>query len=309
MSTLPNLRTPYLCRKTPDMRIPTMLLLCLLCTFHSTAQVRYTEKGQASPQATLHFDKEAFAPENHTSIRWLGNAGFLINSRGTCIMVDPLLIGFDMPLLIEPPILPDAVPALDAILITHSDNDHFSVETCRQLATVCKEYHSTSYVDSLMKNLQLPSFGHGLTDSFQIKDIVVRLTPAWHTWQNEFGGFNRTFQREDYCGFLIQTADGLIWAPGDSRFLPEFLQPPAPDVIFFDFSDDGWHIGLDNAVRIANAYPDAHLLLSHWGTVDAPDMKPFNADPKDLEGRIVNPERIHILAPGEAFVLTLNQSL
>ena len=224
-------------------------------------------------------------------------------------MVDPLLVGFDMPLLIEPPILPDAVPDLDAILITHSDNDHFSVETCRQLAAVCKEYHSTFYVDSLMRNLQLPSFGHGITDSFQIKDIVVRLTPAWHTWQNEFGGFDRTFQREDYCGFLIQTADGLIWAPGDSRFLPEFLQLPAPDVIFFDFSDDGWHIGLDNAVRIANAYPDAHLLLSHWGTVDAPDMKPFNADPKDLEGRIVNPERIHILAPGEAFVLTLNQSL
>ena len=247
---------------------------------YCVAQVKYTEKGQAYPPATQHFGKEAFAPNNHTVIRWLGNAGFFINSRGTCIMVDPLLIGFDMPLLIEPPILPEKVPALDAVLITHSDNDHFSIPTCEQLAAVCQEYHSTLYVDSLMK-----------------------LTPAWHTWQNEFGGFDHVFQREDYCGFLIQTADGLVWAPGDSRFLPEFLRLPTPDVIFFDFSDDGWHIGLDNAVKIANAYPDAQLLLSHWGTVDAPDMKPFNADPKDLEGRIVNPERIHVLAPGEAFTL------
>ena len=52
-----------------------------------------------------------------------------------------------------------------------------------------------------------------MTDTFQIKDIAVSLTPAWHTWQNEFGSFDRVFQREDYCGFLIQTADGLIWAP------------------------------------------------------------------------------------------------
>lgn len=289
------------------MQATIIFLFCLLCAFHSIAQVRYTEKGQAYPLATQHFGKEAFAPSNQTVIRWLGNAGFFINSRGTCIMVDPMLAGFDMPLLIEPPILPEEVPALDAVLITHSDNDHFSKPTCKRLADVCGAFYSTVYVDSLMKNMRLPSFGHGLEDTFRIKDITVSLTPAWHTWQNEFGGFDRVFQREDYCGFLIQTADGLIWAPGDSRFLPEFLHLPAPDVIFFDFSDDGWHIGLDNAVKVANAYPDAQLLLSHWGTVDAPDMKPFNADPKDLAGRIVNPERIHILAPGEEFVLTASQ--
>lgn len=277
----------------------------MLCSLHATAQVRYTDDGQAYPPVTQHFGKEAFASSDHTVIRWLGNAGFFVNSRGTCIMVDPMLVGFDMPLLIDPPILPEEVPAVDAVLITHSDNDHFSIPTCSQLAAVCKEYHSTQYVDSLMKNLDLPSFGHDMKDTFSIKDVVVSLTPAWHTWQNEFGGFDRRFEREDYCGFLMRTADGLIWAPGDSRFLPEFLNLPAPDVIFFDFSDDGWHIGLENAIKVANAYPNAMLLLSHWGTVDAPDMKPFNADPKDLEGRIVNPERVHVLAPGEAFDLRL----
>ena len=281
-----------------------IVILGLIYASHSTAQIQYTEKGQAYPQATRHFDGKAFESSNHTVIRWLGNAGFFINSRGTCIMVDPLLVGFDMPLLIEPPILPDEVPSLDAVLITHGDNDHFSKLTCKQLSAVCKAFHSTAYVDSLMKDMRLPSFGHSLKDTFQIEDITVSLTPAWHTWQNEFGGFDRTFRREDYCGFLMRTADGLIWAPGDSRFLPEFLHlRPNPDVIFFDFSDDSWHIGLENAIKIANAYPNAHLLLSHWGTVDAPEMKPFNADPEDLRGRIVNPGRIHILAPGEEFWL------
>lgn len=53
-------------------------------------------------------------------------------------MIDPLLEGFDLPLLIEMPILPEAVPHLDAIFITHSDNDHFSRVTCKKLAPVCK---------------------------------------------------------------------------------------------------------------------------------------------------------------------------
>lgn len=101
------------------------------------------------------------------------------------------------------------MPTLDAVLVTHSDNDHFSKPTCEQLADVCGAFHSTGYVDSLMKNMRLPSFGHGLKDTFRIKNITVSLTPAWHTWQNEYGNFDRLFKREDYCGFLIQTADGL----------------------------------------------------------------------------------------------------
>lgn len=289
-----------------NMRIKNLLASVLLLIVVSLqAQSVYNEKGQAIPPPTQSFGAEAFKPGQHTVIRWLGSAGFLVNSRGTCLMVDPMLKGFDMPVLIESPIAPKDVPHLDAVLITHSDNDHYSIPTCTELAAVCRQYHSTCYVDTLMKKQFLPSFGHGIGETFRLGAISVKLTPAYHTWQNEMEEFRkmREYKMEDYCGFLLKTPDGLIWAPGDSRFLPEFLELPAPDVIFFDFSDDSWHIGLEGAVKIANAYPDAHLLLSHWGTVDAPDMKPFNPDPRSLEGLIKNPERIHILAPGEPFLL------
>jgi hypothetical protein len=54
---------------------------------------------------------------------------------------------------------------------------------------------------------------------------------------------------------------------------------------------------------MANAYPHTPLLLYHWGSVDAPDFPPFNADPDSLPDRVENPERICVLAPGEPFVL------
>jgi hypothetical protein len=47
----------------------------------------------------------------------------------------------------------------------------------------------------------------------------------------------------------------------------------------------------------------AILLLGHWGTVDAPDFTPFNGDPKRLIALVKNPERIHVLPPGQPYTL------
>src|SRR5947209_17250780 len=110
------------------------------------------DKEQAKAPPTQPFGAEAFGPSSETVLRWLGMAGFLINSRGTTLMVDPLLRGFDMPVMIEMPISALDVPHLDTILVTHSDNDHYSVPTCRDLRGVTDVYHSTRYVAGLMQD-------------------------------------------------------------------------------------------------------------------------------------------------------------
>ncbi len=262
------------------------------------------KKYQAKAPPTQPFGKEAFEPSDKTTLRWLGMAGFLINSRGTTFMIDPLLGGFDMPVMIDFPIAAKDVPRLDAILVTHSDNDHFSIPTCLALKPATRAYHSTVYVDSLMKIQGLPSFGHGIGASFDIGKVRVRMTAADHSWQNAYPGTSsRYFKNEDCTGFWIETPDGTIWATGDSRLMEEHLHMATPDAILFDFSDSEWHFTFEGAVKLANAYPNTPLLLHHWGSVDAPDFPPFNGDPQRLLNHVVNPERVHILAPGEPFTL------
>jgi L-ascorbate metabolism protein UlaG (beta-lactamase superfamily) len=272
---------------------------------NDTTKSKIEKKYQAKAPPTQPFGKEAFAKSTETTIRWLGMAGFFINSRGTTMMVDPLLDTFDMPLLIKFPIASKAVPKLDAVLVTHADNDHFSIPTNRNLKNVTREYHSTVYVDSLMRNEKLPSSGHDIGETFNVKNVKVKLTAADHAYQNAYPGMSkRTFKNEDACGFMIETPDGTIWATGDSRLLPEHLNyMPPPDAIFFDFSDSEWHFTFEGAVKIANAYPNTPLLLCHWGSVDSPDFAPFNGDPERLKKAIVNPERIVLLAPGQPYVL------
>ena len=76
-----------------------------------------------------------------------------------------------------------------------------------------------------------------------------------------------------------------------------------PKVILFDFSDNDWHITLEGAIKLANTYPNSDLICIHWGCVDAPSMTTFNGNPEVLFDKVVNPERIKVLAPGEKYVL------
>ncbi len=288
-----------------------LLFIILISAFNVHAQAtadpatkKIEKKYQARAPQTQPFGAKAFEASNKTTIRWLGLAGFLINSRGTTFMIDPLLEGFDMPILIDFPIAPKEVSRLDAVLVTHSDNDHYSVPTCRDLSSVTRAYHATVYVDSLMKNQKLPSFGHAIGDVFNIGPVKVKIMPVDHAWQNAYpGASKRIFKKEDSCGFWIETPDGTIWVPGDSRLMPEHLKMQTPDAIFFDFSDSEWHFGFEGAVKLANAYPNTPLLLCHWGSVDAPDFSPFNGDPMKLYDKVINPKRIVLLAPGQPYTL------
>lgn len=267
-------------------------------------KINKNEKRQAVAPKTQKFGKEAFQTIHSTEIRWLGNASIMINSHGTNIMIDPLLEGFDMPLLIDMPILPADIPSLDALLVTHIDNDHFSRPTCLDLLEVCQSYHAPRYVAEVMKEEGIPGIGHDIHETFMVNNIKVSLTPAKHNWQNESSKYHyREWKEEDYCGYWIETVDGTIWLPGDSRLLDEHLKMPQPDVILFDFSDNEWHITLDGAIELANTYPNANLICVHWGCVDAPEMSPFNGNPETLMDRVVNPQRIHVLAPGEVYTL------
>lgn len=281
------------------------ILFCISLNAQSITVDANKKRYQASAPKTIQFGKEAFVSSNSTTIRWLGMAGFLVNSRGTNFMIDPLLEGYDMPLLMDFPIRPKSVPQIDAVFITHSDNDHYSVETCKDMSANVKEFHSTIYVDSLMRNDGLKSFGHYIGESFKVGKVGVQMTLADHAWQNNFPKpGQRYYSPGDACGFWFTTPDGTIWAPGDSRFMEEQLHMPTPDLILFDYSEDAdFHSGLEGAVKIANAYPNTPLLLGHWGFVDAPDFIPFNGDPENLKKLVKIPERIILLAPGQPYIL------
>lgn len=265
--------------------------------------MKMSDKGQMMAPDTMKITARAFEDINGTSIYWLGGGGAMINSHGTIIMIDPVLIGYEIPLLIDTPIFPQEVPKVDTILISHSDSDHYSRETCKELHSVTKEYHTTLYVASLMKEeCDIDGIGHDIAEHIKVNDVDIELTPADHAWQRLYESYNyRVWEDRECCGFYLKTKEAKIWYVGDSKLMECQLHMDPPDVILFDFSDNGVHIGLKNSYKLANAYPNAKLILIHWGTVDAPNDKAFNGNPQNVLDNVVNPERVFVMAAGQEF--------
>ena len=83
----------------------------------------------------------------------------------------------------------------------------------------------------------------------------------------------------------------------------EHLEMKDIDLLFIDFSDNASHFGLDFSIGLANVLENTELIMYHFATFYGPDHDWCNADPSKAIPRLRSPERLHVLAPGEKYVL------
>ena len=211
-------------------------------------------------------------------------------------------------MLVPLPITSADVPHLDAILYTHLDDDHLAPVTAGALIRTGGLYAGPAVVVRELARLGVPAEqarAFRIGESFRVGNVEITLTRADHAWQIQDPEKNGPpYGPEDCCGFLISCPDGHIWHTGDSRLLAEHLEMSAVDVLLLDVSDDPFHFGIENAVKLANHLADADLIAHHYGTYSAPEALPFNGDPANLSPDITDSaRRFHVLAPGERYEL------
>ena len=272
---------------------------------------------QATPPPTIPLPPEAFLPSDHTTVYWLGASGVLVNCRGTTIMMDPVLSTLPgdetrsevggMELLAPPPIRPEEIKKLDAIFYTHADADHMGALTAVALLPTGAMYHTTPTAAGRLRKIGVPDeriVEHPHHSEFSVNSIPVRMTGAFHPHQTGLPA-NTTFFYgvKDCTGFRLETQDGIFWNPGDTMLMEEHLHYQDVDFLMIDFSDNEHHWGREISIHLANWLRKADMLMFHWGTFYAPDQGCYCADPKDVVGRIVQPERLHVCAPGQGLRL------
>jgi len=256
-----------------------------------------------------HIDISFFNKQDETSITWLGSAGVLINTRGTILFIDPLitLVEHDGEQVAETghrlkvslPIEAKHVPHADAVLYTHADGDHFGKQTAEKLHRRLQPmFIATAPVISKLKAMDVKQTQIVTAQdyaSISIGEVEVGITPALHDW-NQMD----PWQRGDCCGYLVNTPDGTIWHPGDTRLFDELLEVKGVDVLFFDVARCRAHLGPEGSVRLAETCGAANLIAYHYGTFDVPPGGPFGSDPKDCFPLLEDlSARYLLLNPGE----------
>ena len=265
---------------------------------------------------TAKLDPSFFDKREDTAVTWVGMAGTLINSRGTILLVDPLIMaatvdgklqseaGFRF--RIDLPVDARELPRADAVMYTHADSDHLGKMTAKTLAerTACKFIAPPPVAKELLK-LGIDSSRIIMARDFAsipVGTVEVNVTPALHDWQKE-----NPWKRGDCCGYLLRTPDGSIWHPGDTRLIDELLDVKNVDVLFFDVAAVNAHLGPAGSAKLAESSGAKIMIAYHYGTFDLPRGTFGSFDPKDslpyvqgLSAQFLQPN------PGEIIRLPLN---
>jgi N-acyl-phosphatidylethanolamine-hydrolysing phospholipase D len=157
---------------------------------------------------------------------WLGHASFLLQGDGISLLVDPIFSRSCGPLpllglrrLVAPPCQVEDLPAITAVLLTHSHYDHLDLPTLRQLGPdvplIVADGHAAWLRRAGFRHVtELPWF-----DSAELAPgIRVTATPAQHFTARTLCDRNRGH----WCGWLVESNSATLWHAGDSGLCDAF---------------------------------------------------------------------------------------
>lgn len=164
---------------------------------------------EAGPKIT------AFPAEKRGRVTWLGHAAVLLEAGGQTVLVDPLFFASSEPeerWLSTPRFDPRTLPPIDAILVTHGDNDHLNPAALAQLPPD---------VPVLVPRLEQRPSDHQVDLRGVLKLLgFERIVELDHWSSYDLGTIQITacpFVGEDW-GLKLPQATYLVEAPGLSAF-------------------------------------------------------------------------------------------
>jgi len=212
-----------------------------------------------------------------------GHACFLLEGDGKRVVIDPFLTGNPAAV-----IGPDALPKLDAILLSHGHGDHLGDAIAlakRDKATIV----ATAELAGFCGDKGAPAHGMNIGGAHQFPFGRVKLVPAFH------GG---SVAGEHAAGVLLDLGGKTAYHAGDTGLSLEMqLLEGRVDLMLVPIGDN-YTMGVEDAVRAVDFVKPKIVIPMHYNTWDV-----IRADPRAFQRDVGNRAEVVILAPGESYTL------
>lgn len=234
-----------------------------------------------APVPVLHTAAAALATPAPSGLRvtWFGHASALLEIDGGKVLIDPFWgeraspVGWAGPKRwYAPPLALAALPAIDAVLISHDHYDHLDQASIRAM-----QAWATLFVVPLGVGKQLQAWGIAASriieldwwQSARVGGLELVATPARHA-SGRLLRKNQTL----WAGYAIIGAQHRAWYSGDTGFhagladIGERLGPFDVTLIEAGQYDANWpdtHLGPEQAVEAHLLVRGKSMIPVHWG--------------------------------------------
>ena len=220
-----------------------------------------------------------------------GHACFLLEGDGKRVVIDPFLTGNPAAV-----IGPEALPKLDAILLSHGHGDHLgdavalakrdkaTIVATAELAAFCGDKGAAAHAMHIGGAHEFP-FGR------------VKLVPAFHGGRVD--GDPTGKYTTNPCGVVLTLGGKTVYHTGDTGLTLEMqLLQGRVDLMLVPIGDN-YTMGIDDAVRAVEFVKPKVVIPMHYNTWDV-----IRADPRAFQRDVGSRAEVRILAPGESYTLT-----
>ncbi|WP_338277664.1 MBL fold metallo-hydrolase [Corallococcus caeni] len=241
------------------------------------------ESTPRMPVVVDRIDPKRFAtpPEDGLRVTWLGHSSTLVEVDGHRVLTDPVWGERTSPLeWIGPkrwfpaPIALDALPPIDAVVISHDHYDHLDFATI----TAMKDWNTT-FVVPLGVGAHLEYWGVPASriveldwwERTKVKGLDIVATPARHA-SGRFLQQDKTL----WAGWALVGPRHRVYYSGDTGLFPAMEEIGAKlgpfDLTMIETGQYGagwpdWHLGPEQAVLAHRLVKGRLMLPVHWGLV------------------------------------------
>jgi L-ascorbate metabolism protein UlaG (beta-lactamase superfamily) len=256
-------------------------------------------------------------------ITYIGHATLLLEIAGARILTDPNFdshLGRLLPRVTAPGIALDALPTLDALLLTHAHADHLSFASLARLPRDIPLYTPPAVARWLNRKGYRHAEPIAAGETITLSNGQIRLHAEQATHQGNRYGFDRW--RSAANMYLLETAEESLFFAGDTALTPEthalvervlWAAGRTLDVALLPIGyAPPWkpgfrrgHLTHEDALTLFETLRARALIPYHWGTfrhVTASAYDAINRLRAQLPSHAVK-EQVHIVEPGESMVV------
>jgi L-ascorbate metabolism protein UlaG (beta-lactamase superfamily) len=248
---------------------------------------------------------------NDLRVTLINHSTLLLQQNGSNILTDPIWSERASPLAWigprrrrKPGVRWEDIPRIDIVLVSHNHYDHLDIASLGRLAGRGQSHFIVpAGVARLLRSRNIgPIHELDWGDSARIGETTVHCVPAMHFSARGLFDRNRTL----WCGFVIESAECIIYFAGDTGFGDHFAHireqfgTPRLALLPIGAYEPRWfmspiHMAPDEAVRAHRILAAKASIAIHHGTFQLAD-----------EGIDTPRQRLGECAAGESFLVLGN---